>query len=216
MLAKQKGFKTSVITNGSYLLNDKFDLPKNILDMVGVSFDSQIYDVRRKIGRIDRKGGSLGSGDLKLALTKLKATQKSLKVKINTVVNELNYQEDFSGFISEIKPYKWKVFHVMPYGKNELLISNNQFNNFVSNHSHLDLPIFAESNSAMTESYIMIDPNGRFYQNSARGTGYQFSKCINDVGAEKALKQVNFNPSTFVKRYLSIEPIVFINKGATL
>jgi radical S-adenosyl methionine domain-containing protein 2 len=216
MLAKQKGFKTSLITNGSYLLNDKFDLPKNVLDMVGISFDSQSYDVRRKIGRISRKGSSLNSSDLKLALKKLIKTQQGLKTKINTVVNELNYQENFSDFISEVKPYKWKVFHVMPYGKEELLISNKQFNHFVNNHSHLGLPIFAESNTAMTESYIMIDPKGRFYQNSAGRSGYQFSECINDVGAERALKQINFDFSAFIARYLPTIPAVLIDEEVTL
>ena len=41
MLAKQKGFKTSIITNGHYLVNSRLDFPKNVLDMVGISFDSQ-------------------------------------------------------------------------------------------------------------------------------------------------------------------------------
>jgi len=216
MLAKQKGFNTSIITNGSYLLNDKFDIPDNTLDMVGVSFDSQSYDVRCEIGRVDRKGNSLSSEYLKLALEKLSNTQQGIKTKINTVVNKLNWQEDFFNLISEIKPYKWKVLHVMPYGKDELLISNEQFNFFVEKHSGRDLPIYAESNSAMTESYLMIDPKGRFYQNSSGGSGYQYSESINKVGATKALKQISFNEVVFIARYLPIEPVVFINEGAML
>jgi len=212
MLAKQKGFNTSIITNGSYLLNDKFDIPDNTLDMVGISFDSQDYDVREKIGRVDRKGKSLSFDDLKLALAKLVNTQKGIKTKINTVVNKHNWQEDFSNLISEIKPYKWKVLHVMPYGEDELLISNQKFNTFVEKHSGSGLPIYAESNSAMTESYIMIDPKGRFYQNSTSGSGYQYSECINDVGADKALKQINFNHAVFIARYFPVEGIV-INNG---
>jgi radical S-adenosyl methionine domain-containing protein 2 len=178
MLAKQKGFKTSIITNGHYLLNSKFDLPNNVLDMVGISFDSQSYDVRCQIGRVDRKGGSLNSDNLKLALEKLSSTQQGLKTKINTVVNKLNWQEDFSSLISEINPYKWKVLQVMPYGEDNLLISNEQFNHFVDKHSGAGLPIFAESNFAMTESYLMIDPKGCFYQNSTGGSGYKYSESI--------------------------------------
>lgn len=216
MLAKQKGFKTSIITNGHYLINSKFDLPNNVLDMVGISFDSQNYDVRYQIGRVDRKGNSLSSDDLKLALEKLSSTQRDLKIKINTVVNKLNWQEDFSSLISELKPYKWKALHVMPYGKGDLLISSEQFNHFVSKHSSAGLPIFPESNFAMTESYLMIDPKGCFYQNASGGSGYKYSENINEVGAEKALKQISFNEAVFIARYLPIDPVVFINEGAML
>jgi len=216
MLAKQKGFKTSIITNGHYLLNSKFDLPNNVLNMVGISFDSQSYDVRCAIGRVDRKGSSLSSDDLKLALAKLSSTQLGIKTKINTVVNKLNWQEDFSRLISEINPYKWKALHVMPYGDDGLLISNEQFNSFVERHTGRDLPIYFESNSAMTESYLMIDPKGRFYQNSTRGPDYKYSESINQIGAEKALKQVSFNEAVFIARYLPIESAVLIGEGAML
>lgn len=215
MLAKQKGFQTSIITNGSYLLNEKFDIPKNTLDMVGISFDSQDYDIRQRIGRVDRKGNSLSSDELKLALSKIEKTQKGIKTKINTVVNQYNWQEDFSSLISEIKPYKWKVLHVMPYGDDDLLISNGQFNSFVDKHLGRDLPVYAESNSAMTESYLMIDPKGRFYQNSSGGSGYKYSECINDVGAGKALEQINFNHAVFIARYFPVEGISIVeNEGA--
>jgi len=214
MLAKQKGFKTSIITNGHYLLNSKFDLPNNVLDMVGISFDSQSYDVRCQIGRVDRKGNSLSSDGLKLALEKLSSTQHGLKIKINTVVNKLNWQEDFSSLISEIKPYKWKALQVMPYGEDDLLISNEQFNQLVGKHSNVGLFIFAESNAAMTESYLMIDPKGCFYQNSTSRSSYNYSESINEIGAEKALKQISFNEAVFIARYLPIEPVVFINEGS--
>lgn len=217
MLAKQKGFNTSIITNGSYLLNQKFEIPKNTLDMVGISFDSQSSDVRQAIGRVDRKGNYLDARKLKLALSMLKETQVGIKTKINTVVNSYNWEEDFTDLIAEVRPYKWKVLHVLPYGDDELLISNEQFDSFVDRHRNSNLPIYAESNSAMTESYIMIDPKGRFYQNSSVRSGYKYSECINEVGVNKALKQINFNESVFVARYLPVERITIIeNEGALL
>ncbi|QPL42081.1 radical SAM protein [Pseudoalteromonas sp. A41-2] len=205
MLAKQKGFKTSIITNGHYLVNSRLDFPKNLLDMVGISFDSQDLITRKKIGRVDRKGNSLSFEDLKVALEGLIETQKGIKTKINTVVNSLNYEEDFSSLIGELKPYKWKVLQVMPYGADDLLISNDKFNQFVERHSGLGLPIFAESNSTMTESYLMIDPLGRFYQNSVNACGYKYSDSINQCGVERALSQIAFNPKTFFSRYCQID-----------
>jgi radical S-adenosyl methionine domain-containing protein 2 len=205
MLAKQKGFKTSIITNGHYLVNKRFDLPNNVLDMVGISFDSQYLSTRKKIGRVDRKGNSLSAEDLKVALESLMKTQKGIKTKINTVVNSLNYEESFISLISELKPYKWKILHVMPYGDDDLLISEEKFSQFVDHHSGLGLPLFAESNSTMTESYLMIDPLGRFYQNSASFSGYQYSDSINQCGVANALAQIAFNPKTFLSRYRQID-----------
>lgn len=205
MLAKQKGFKTSIITNGHYLINSRLDFPSNVLDMVGISFDSQYLSARKKIGRVDRKGNSLSAEDLKVAFEGLIRNQNGIKTKINTVVNSLNYEEDFSSLISELKPHKWKVLQVMPYGNDNLLISKEKFNQFVKRHSSVGLPIFAESNATMTESYLMIDPLGRFYQNSKNSSGYQYSDSINQCGVGSALAQIAFNPKTFLSRYHQID-----------
>lgn len=89
----------------------------------------------------------------------------------------------------------------MPSGNNELLISKEQFNQFVKNHSNVDLPIYPESNEAMTESYLMIDPQGRFYQNSSGSCGYNYSESIIDCGVGAALNQIRFNPVMFNSRY---------------
>lgn len=205
MLAKQKGFKTSVITNGHYLINSRLEFPKNVLDMVGISFDSQDLNTRVKIGRSDRKGNSLNVEELKTAIGNLVSTQKGIKTKINTVVNSLNCEEDFSELITELKLFKWKVLQAMPYGDDELLISRDKFDNFVATHSGIGLPIFAESNSTMTESYLMIDPKGRFYQNSSNGSGYVYSESINLCGVENALVQIEFSPIVFSSRYRKVD-----------
>ena len=204
-LAKQKGFKTSIITNGHYLINNKIDFPENLLDMIGISFDSQYLNTRKKIGRIDRKGNSLSADDLKLSINNLVNSQHGVKTKINTVVSSLNWEEDFSDLIDEIQPYKWKVLHVMPSDNNELLVSKDKFHQFVKRHSGLGLPLFPESNSTMTESYLMIDPHGRFYQNSSGNKGYKYSDSIINCGIEDALTQIKFNPKTFLSRYRKID-----------
>lgn len=213
MLAKQKGFRTSVITNGHYLLNNKFDLPANVLDMVGISFDSQSYDARTTIGRGDRKGNSISSDDLKLAFSKLRSTQRGLKTKVNTVVNKLNWEEDFSSLMLDVKPDKWKVLQVMPYGNDDLLITDEQFNRFLKRHENQGIPIFPESNLAMTESYLMIDPKGRFYQNLNQRVGYVYSNCINYVGCDFALKEINFNSRTFLERYSTSDSVIKLSEG---
>jgi len=204
ILAKRKGFHTSIITNGHYLLDSKFDFPNDVLDMVGVSFDSQNDDIRTKIGRADRKGDSLNPHNLKRAIEKLSSSQHGIKIKINTVVNKFNWQEDFSRLILEINPEKWKILQVMPYENHDLVISKEQFSSFIEMHRNKGLPIYAESNIDMTESYLMLDPKGRLYQNSLDNSGYIYSDSLRGVEVEKALKQINFNDTRFSTRYLSV------------
>lgn len=200
-LAKEKGFKTSVITNGSYLSEKFLDIQDDSLDMVGISFDSQSASQRRRLGRIDRKGSSIGSQQLAVLVEAIREKHKGVSVKINTVVNALNYEEDFAALMRELNPDKWKLLQVLPYGNDELLITKQQFDSFVERHTGLGLNIAPESSKTMIESYLMIDPKGRFYQNRDHGSGYIFSDCINEVGTSNALSQIRFNVSLFKSRY---------------
>jgi radical S-adenosyl methionine domain-containing protein 2 len=53
----------------------------------------------------------------------------------------------------------------------------------------------------MIESYIMIDPHGRFFQNSLNGSGYRYSEEILAVGAEAAFRQISWQADRFQSRY---------------
>lgn len=49
----------------------------------------------------------------------------------------------------------------------------------------------AEDNDAMCESYLMIDPAGRFFDNSTGA--YKYSESICDAGIPVALAGINFD-----------------------
>lgn len=51
----------------------------------------------------------------------------------------------------------------------------------------------------MHRSYLMLDPDGRFYQRE--GSNYLNSAPILDVGAENALRSVEFDAETYSSRY---------------
>lgn len=50
----------------------------------------------------------------------------------------------------------------------------------------------------MLESYLMINPEGRFYQNS-KGS-YTYSSSILEVGLESALSEIQFDQKKFLER----------------
>ena len=83
----------------------------------------------------------------------------------------------------------------------DLLIDADQFRGFVERHRHLaaeGLAPIAENNDAMTDSYAMIDPLGRFYGDS-NGRHVE-SAPILDVGVCAALTQLGFRPEKLVAR----------------
>ena len=52
-----------------------------------------------------------------------------------------------------------------------------------------------ESNELITGSYLMVDPAGRFFDNTA-GT-HMYSRPINEVGVDAALREVSIDPDRF-------------------
>ena len=82
-----------------------------------------------------------------------------------------------------------------------MTINEKKFQSFVERHWRYHRIAVVEDNQDMVESYIMIDPQGRFFQNSPCSAGYKYSQPILEVGVQKAFEQVNFNPERFLSRY---------------
>jgi radical S-adenosyl methionine domain-containing protein 2 len=97
-----------------------------------------------------------------------------VRLKINTVVTALNCDEDMGVLLRDLRPERWKVFQVLRVeGQNDgrvepLLVPRERFEAFVARHAALGaegIAVVAEDNDAMEDSYVMIDPLGRFYGN---------------------------------------------------
>jgi radical S-adenosyl methionine domain-containing protein 2 len=173
------------------------------LDMLGVSIDSGQSTTNNLIGRVDSHGRLLDFEALARNFEVLRCLNPSLTVKLNTVVNRQNWQDDLSGVVDFIQPEKWKILRALPVIDQSATVTGDQFQAFVNRHSAYRSISVVENNQDMLESYIMVDPQGRFFQNSPCSAGYQYSEPILEVGAERAFEQVNFNASRFLSRYSS-------------
>ena len=125
----------------------------------------------------------------------------AMALKINTVVNEANWQEDLVPLISDLAPTRWKVQRMLPVLTNELALCDDQFQAFVDRHRALEGIMCVEDNDDMVQSYIMVDPHGRFFQNRVIGAGYEYSPPIIEMGAMAAFDRMTWSAEKFAARY---------------
>jgi radical S-adenosyl methionine domain-containing protein 2 len=211
--ARALGFKVSLITNASQLSRLELEPLFGNLSVLGISLDSAKADSCCQIGRVDNAGNILSLEDITRVVDKARSANPYISLKINTVVNRHNCHEDLTTVIDHLRPDKWKVLKVLPVVSNELAVSEHEFQLFVERHQHLGAVMSAENNSAMTESYLMVDPLGRFFQNKREiktGDSYSYSQPILQCGPEAAFRQISFDVEKFAARYPSFTEEVVI------
>lgn len=199
--AKAMGFKVSLISNGSRLSADQMRTLAPLLSVLGLSLDSADPAINRRIGRVDRKSQVLNLADLADIIHAGREINPEMRLKINTVVNALNHTDDLGDAIRAFEPDKWKILRVLPVISDTLAVTDREFSAFLNRHRSLEAIISAEDNLDMVESYIMIDPQGRFFQNALDGQGYRYSAPINVAGANAAFGQIRWQAAKFLARY---------------
>lgn len=199
--ARDIGFTTSLITNGSLLSPELSQQLAPHLSLLGVSLDSGNSNINRQIGRQSRHGHLLTIEQLEDVINAAKHWNPTLQIKLNTVVNALNCHEDLSALVRRLAPQRWKVLRMLPVVTDELIVSASDFQGFVARHQPLGDILCAEDNTEMVESYVMIDPLGRFFQNALGQSSYRYSCPIPDVGVDLAFAAVGMDPAKFCARY---------------
>lgn len=190
--AKDLGLTTSMVTNG-YNLPRVLESAGHALDWCALSIDAGSPSIQQAIGR-----GDAGYVRRTAALADACRTA-GVGVKLNTVVCRLNLEDRMHDVVRQVRPQRWKVFQVLRVeGQNDgaveaLMVSSNEFHAWLDRHRDLEregYPMIVEDNDAMTDSYVMIDPAGRFYGNS--DGRHRNSDPILEVGLEAALLSSGF------------------------
>jgi radical S-adenosyl methionine domain-containing protein 2 len=203
--AKEKGMITCLVTNGSRLLNQDYcDKIFPYTDWLTLSIDSVNDQTNIESGRTLKGNVSLTKINYLQIIESAK--RFSIRVKINTVVNQWNKEEDLNSFLVSAQPERWKILQaILVKGQNsnhtgEFEIKQAEFNSFISRHQKLTnlIDLIPEEEELIRGSYIMISPDGRFFD-STNGS-HQYSMPILEVGIEQALDQISVSYSKFLKR----------------
>ena len=192
--AKEAGMTTMIVTNATRLSPAYLRLVAPVTDWIAISVDSISNAVEEALGR-----GHGNHVDLvRQAARRVQA--EGIRLKLNTVVTALTWEEDMHALIRDLRPARWKVFQALPIiGENDGFlhwVSADQFRAFLDRHA--DLEPVGEDNEAMTESYVMLDPLGRFFQNT--DGIYVYSPSVLEVGVSVALEHAGWNRDRFIAR----------------
>ena len=199
--AKELGMTTSIVTNGSRITPEWLDGLCGTLDWAALSIDTVDPQKLKASGRVTRDG-PLSPEDYLDVAAMLK--ERGVRLKINTVVNRNNCDEDLTGFIARARPERWKLLQVLPVGGqndglvDDQVITTEQFARYVARNRRaedLGVVVVPEDNELMTGSYVMVDPAGRFFDNTAGA--HVYSRPIIEVGVEDALRDVSVDPDQF-------------------
>ncbi len=202
--SKEFGLTTSVVTNGSRITDEWLDELNDSLDWAALSIDSVAPETLSRIGRTVRSG-PMSSDDYLRAIDMLR--QHGVRIKINTVVTRFNMSEDMTDFILEARPERWKIFQVLPVvGQNDIKvgefeITDDEFDRYIRRSRRVEaygIRVVPENNDLMTGSYVMVDPAGRFFDNTAGH--HTYSSPIIEVGVDEALNQVSIDAAKFLSR----------------
>ena len=206
--AKKKGLFVSIISNGTGISKEFLNKCGKSLDLIGLSIESSIESIEKTLGRAQKKRNPIsGNSHVDMICEKAKLINAyKIPLKINTIITPLNWQEDMYVLINKLKPIRWKVFQVHKLlGINDAFfdefgeLTNDQFYAFINQHKDLN-PQY-ETSDMIRDSYCMITPDGRFYQDT--NNCHNYSDHILKIGVLKALNQVNFSEEKFDQRKAS-------------
>lgn len=171
-MADDMGFVTSIVTNGSFINRDNIGKIADYTDWIGLSVDSVSDEVETILGR--------GRGEHVTHCIDVAELvhEYGLKLKLNTTVTSLTFNEDWHQFVGQMNPHRWKIFQMLHIkGQNDscidtLSITNERFESFKRRHQDIRLrngvrPTF-ESNDDMIGSYLILDPSGEVISNKGR------------------------------------------------
>ena len=219
--------EVSIITNGSHLENIRPFV--HMISQVGISIDSLNHETCMNIGR-ECRGKAVSLEEIRQKIEDLCKVNPALTIKLNTVVNEHNFNEILVNDFAKLNIDKWKILRQRPFNGNPG-ISDYQFYAFLRNNyneepmrksttnhesisfsmadltseqilqSYSQQVIFVEDKDVMTESYLMISPDGRMFQNGSEE--YTYSHPLTEVPFAEALSEIKFNRELFDERYNS-------------
>jgi radical S-adenosyl methionine domain-containing protein 2 len=195
------GISPSIVSNGSLIREKWMDRYGHMLDAIAISCDSFDPVTLFEIGRYAPSRDHIQQ----LHNVRDWCDMHDIHFKINTVVCQPNKNETLHE-IEALQPDRWKVFQcLLINGENtgsdalvdgeSMVVTDSEFDLFVERHRHI--PLVAENNATMRNSYIIMDEDLCLLDNS-NGSKRQTVSVLED--AQGALTECGFDADAFRRR----------------
>lgn len=206
--AKRSGFKVSIISNGFFLLDERFT-PSDIffeLETLGISVDSFNEKILVELGCCDRASNILSQEKLIAIIKRARALNPNIKIKLNTVVSKLNVNEKLVELEKVIDVDRWKFLKMKPFRNKDfsnldLTVSDEEFERFLKLNERNKGESVPES--SLTGSYIIIDNRGNLLDNA--DDDYTVVGNLLEENFEDVFARYSFDAQLYSSRYSALQ-----------
>ena len=202
--AYDQGFKLSIITNGSLMLNPKLMPPELFakFDTLGISVDSINPKTLVALGACNKSHEVLSYDKLSRLIAIARSANPAIRIKLNTVITNLNADEDLTIIGKELDIARWKMLRMKlfiheGFNNASLLATQDDFNGFVNRHAEVSRDIVPEND--LTRSYIMVDNQGRLLDDETEEYKVVGSLLTEDFTT--VFNRYAFDEATYASRY---------------
>lgn len=202
--AYEQGFKLSIITNGSLMLNPKLMPPElfSKFDTLGISVDSINPKTLIALGACNKSQEVLSYDKLSQLIKLARSFNPAIRIKLNTVITNINADEDLTIIGQKLDIARWKMLRMKlfiheSFNNAPLLASQTDFDGFVERHAEVSEDVVPEND--LTRSYIMVDNQGRLLDDETEEYKVVGSLLTEDFVT--VFDRYNFDEATYASRY---------------
>ena len=214
---RSKGLKVSLIHNGSASM-DVYREIAPYLTTCGFSIDSVNPVIQRRVGRCFRDGQVITAEEYAEKIRVLRSVNPDIRIKVNTVVNSANLDDDLAPQIRAWGVDRWKFLRCMPFSDGvhdnaHMVISDAEYSAYMQrllaqfNADYVpeqyrykvgETLIVAER--TLAGSYIMVDSNGCLVDDT-KNTAYTKVADLRKEDFREGLSRLTLYEELYQSRY---------------
>ena len=208
----------SLVTNGSLMTEEWIRKNGRKFKTIGFSVDALTPELQRTVGRCTNSGVVISPESFGRKIALLREVNPDIKIKINTVVSQVNKLDNIADFIKEWNVDRWKLLKMQIFDdgvhcNESIKVSDSEYDSYVSRSLkslgqefiHEKIQYQAGTTQVIAErllmgGYIMVGANGFLLDDTKNSSYTKVCDCQTESFAE-GLKKLTFFEEVYKSRY---------------
>lgn len=214
---RNKGLKVSLIHNGSASL-DVYREIAPYLTTCGFSIDSVNPEIQRRVDRCFHDGQVISAEEYAEKIHILRSVNPNIRIKVNTVVNSANLDDDLAPQIRDWSVDRWKFLRCMPFSDGvhdnaHIVISDAEYTEYMQRlltqfnadyvpkqYRYIVGETLIVAERTLAGSYIMVDSNG-YLVDDTKNTAYTKVADLRKEDFREGLGRLTLYEELYQSRY---------------